>query len=137
MIQQKPRKVSNSYVVTIPREEVEQRGLKVGQLLAIEVRPVEVRPIPLMRPQMTAHYACANLPHQAAHSPSPSPKRGLSRTGISAPLSPRYGSSFRSAATISGVIPGKWPSASRRSRTEANSVAKKPCGTLSRGSARG
>ena len=45
MIQQKLRKVGNSYVVTIPREEVEQRGLKVGQLLAIEVRPVEVRPV--------------------------------------------------------------------------------------------
>lgn len=44
MIQQKPRKVGNSYVVTIPKEEVERRGLKEGQLLSVEVRPVEVRP---------------------------------------------------------------------------------------------
>ncbi len=44
MIQQKMRKVGNSYVVTIPREEVERRGLREGQLLAVEVHPLEVRP---------------------------------------------------------------------------------------------
>ena len=48
MIQQKLRKVGNSYVVTIPKDEVERRGLHEGQLLAIEFEPVEV--VPMMSP---------------------------------------------------------------------------------------
>ncbi|MBI3980115.1 MAG: hypothetical protein HY331_18225 [Chloroflexi bacterium] len=44
MIQQKLRKVGNSYVVTIPKEEVERRGLREGQLLAVQIAPLEVRP---------------------------------------------------------------------------------------------
>jgi antitoxin component of MazEF toxin-antitoxin module len=44
MIQQKLRKVGNSYVVTIPRDEVERRHLREGQLLAVEIQPLEVRP---------------------------------------------------------------------------------------------
>lgn len=56
MIQQKLRKAGNSYVVTIPREEVERRGLEEGQLLAIEVRPVEIRPVlsPALREALDA-----------------------------------------------------------------------------------
>ena len=50
MIQQKLRKVGNSYVVTIPKDEVERRGLREGQLLAIEVEPVEV--VPMMSPEV-------------------------------------------------------------------------------------
>ena len=42
---QKLRKVGNSYVVTIPREEVDRRGLHEGQLLSVHVTPVEVRPV--------------------------------------------------------------------------------------------
>lgn len=45
MIQQKLRKVGNSYVVTIPKREVERRGLREGQLLAVQVEPLEVRPV--------------------------------------------------------------------------------------------
>jgi putative addiction module antidote len=45
MITQKLRKVGNSYVVTIPRDEIERLGIEEGQLLAVEVQPVEVRPI--------------------------------------------------------------------------------------------
>ena len=45
MIQQRLRKVGNSFVVTIPKEEVERRGLREGQLLAVEVHPLEVRPV--------------------------------------------------------------------------------------------
>jgi antitoxin component of MazEF toxin-antitoxin module len=45
MIWQKLRKVGNSYVVTIPKEEVERQNLREGQLLAIEVQPVEIRPV--------------------------------------------------------------------------------------------
>lgn len=45
MIWQKLRKVGNSYVVTIPKDEVERQHLQEGQLLAVEVRPAEVRPV--------------------------------------------------------------------------------------------
>jgi antitoxin component of MazEF toxin-antitoxin module len=44
MIYQKLRRVGNSYVVTIPKEEVESRGLTEGQLLAVHVQPAETRP---------------------------------------------------------------------------------------------
>ncbi len=44
MIWQKLRKVGNSYVVTIPKEEIERQQLQEGQLLAIEIRLAEVRP---------------------------------------------------------------------------------------------
>lgn len=50
MIQQKLRKVGNSFVVTIPKDEVERRGLQEGQLLAIEFEPVEV--VPMMSPEV-------------------------------------------------------------------------------------
>jgi antitoxin component of MazEF toxin-antitoxin module len=42
---QKLRKVGNSYVVTIPKEEVERQNLREGQLLAVEVQPAEIRPV--------------------------------------------------------------------------------------------
>ena len=45
MIQQKLRKVGNSYVVTIPKDEVERKGLREGQLLAIDVQPLSVQPV--------------------------------------------------------------------------------------------
>ena len=45
MIWQKLRKVGNSYVVTIPKEEVERKNLQEGQLLAVEIQPAEVRPM--------------------------------------------------------------------------------------------
>ena len=45
MIWQKLRKVGNSYVVTIPKEEVERKNLQEGQLLAVEIQPAEVRPV--------------------------------------------------------------------------------------------
>lgn len=45
MIVQKLRKVGNSYVITIPREEVERQHLQEGQLLALHVQPVEIRPV--------------------------------------------------------------------------------------------
>lgn len=45
MTQQKLRKVGNSYVVTIPKEEVERLGIEEGQLLEVQVTPLEVRPV--------------------------------------------------------------------------------------------
>lgn len=43
MIQQKIRKVGNSYVVTIPKAEVVRRNLREGQLVSVEIQPLEVR----------------------------------------------------------------------------------------------
>jgi antitoxin component of MazEF toxin-antitoxin module len=45
MIMQKLRRTGNSYVVTIPKEAVERRGFSEGQLLAVELQPLEVRPV--------------------------------------------------------------------------------------------
>jgi antitoxin component of MazEF toxin-antitoxin module len=50
MIQQKLRKVGNSYVVTIPRDEVARQRLREGQLVSVEIRPLEVRPE--LRPEL-------------------------------------------------------------------------------------
>jgi antitoxin component of MazEF toxin-antitoxin module len=50
MIQQRLRKAGNSYVVTIPKEEVERNGWKEGQLLAIDLTPLDVRPV--LRPEL-------------------------------------------------------------------------------------
>ena len=44
MFYQKVRKSGNSYVVTIPREEMEARGIHEGDQLAIDVQKVEIRP---------------------------------------------------------------------------------------------
>ena len=41
----KLRRRGNSYVVTIPKEIVEELHLAVGDLLAIQVQPVENQPI--------------------------------------------------------------------------------------------
>jgi antitoxin component of MazEF toxin-antitoxin module len=45
MFTQQLRKAGNSYVVTIPKEEVELRGWHEGQLLAIQVTELEIRPV--------------------------------------------------------------------------------------------
>jgi putative addiction module antidote len=50
MITAKLRKVGNSYVVTIPRAEVERQQLREGDLLAVDVRRLEVRPA--LRPEI-------------------------------------------------------------------------------------
>jgi antitoxin component of MazEF toxin-antitoxin module len=50
LIQQQLRRFGNSYVVTIPKEEVERNGWQEGQLLAIELTPLEVRPV--LRPAL-------------------------------------------------------------------------------------
>lgn len=50
MIVQQLRKVGNSYVVTIPKEEVERRGWSEGQQLAVELTEVETRPV--LRPEI-------------------------------------------------------------------------------------
>jgi antitoxin component of MazEF toxin-antitoxin module len=45
MFTQQLRKVGNSYVVTAPKDEVERRGWQEGQLLALQLTALEVRPV--------------------------------------------------------------------------------------------
>jgi antitoxin component of MazEF toxin-antitoxin module len=52
LIASKIRKAGNSYVVTIPREEMEARGLEEGQLVGFDPVPVEIRPV--VRPSVQA-----------------------------------------------------------------------------------
>lgn len=52
MIAQKLRRSGNSYIVTIPREEVERQGLTEGEMVVIEVRAAEIRP--KLRPNLRA-----------------------------------------------------------------------------------
>jgi antitoxin component of MazEF toxin-antitoxin module len=45
MIAQQLRRAGNSYVVTIPKEEVERHGWQEGQLLGVELTELELRPV--------------------------------------------------------------------------------------------
>ena len=58
MIASKIRKHGNSYVVTIPREEMEKRGLVEGQLVGFDPIPVELCPVEqertALRPEVRA-----------------------------------------------------------------------------------
>jgi antitoxin component of MazEF toxin-antitoxin module len=45
MIQQQIRKSGNSFVVTIPKSEIERLGLHEGQMVALDLTPLEVKPI--------------------------------------------------------------------------------------------
>lgn len=45
MITGKLRRSGNSFIVTVPRDEVERLNLAEGQMVAIEVHPLEVRPL--------------------------------------------------------------------------------------------
>ena len=40
----KLRRVGNSLVVTVPRDEVSRLGLHEGDLVTVQVRPLDVRP---------------------------------------------------------------------------------------------
>jgi antitoxin component of MazEF toxin-antitoxin module len=50
MIVQQLRKSGNSYVVTIPKDEVERNGWSEGQMLAVDVTEVEITP--KLRPEL-------------------------------------------------------------------------------------
>jgi antitoxin component of MazEF toxin-antitoxin module len=45
VIQQQLRKTGNSYVITIPKEEVERQGWRTGQRFAVQLTPLEERPV--------------------------------------------------------------------------------------------
>jgi antitoxin component of MazEF toxin-antitoxin module len=50
MIQQQVRKSGNSYVVTIPKTEMDRLNLREGQMVAIELTPLELKPV--LRPEL-------------------------------------------------------------------------------------
>ena len=52
MIASKIRKHGNSYVVTIPREEMVKRGLVEGQLVGFDPIPVELRSVEQERTEL-------------------------------------------------------------------------------------
>jgi antitoxin component of MazEF toxin-antitoxin module len=52
MIRQKLRRVGNSYVVTIPKAEIERQHLRVGELVTVEIHPLDV--FPAMPPEVQA-----------------------------------------------------------------------------------
>ena len=45
MVVGKIRRVGNSLVVTVPKEEAEALGIQEGDLVAVEVRKVDLRPV--------------------------------------------------------------------------------------------
>lgn len=63
MIIGKLRKSGNSFIVTVPRDEVERLGLEEGQLVSVDVRPMEVRPA--LSPELR-EWLDEVLPHHAA-----------------------------------------------------------------------
>ena len=65
MITQRLRRAGNSFVVTIPRHEVERLGIQEGDLVAIELQPVEIRP--LMTPELRAIAEATWERNQAAY----------------------------------------------------------------------
>ena len=50
MIQQQLRRVGNSYVITIPKDEVERHGWQEGQRFAVQLTPLVERPV--LRPEL-------------------------------------------------------------------------------------
>ena len=59
MVTGKLRKSGNSFIVTVPRDEVERLGLEEGQLVTVEVHPVEVRPVLTVRQGSDSLPRCA------------------------------------------------------------------------------
>jgi len=64
MITGKLRKSGNSFIVTVPKEEVERLQLAEGQTVSVEVRPVEVRP--KLSPELRAWFDEFFPKHEAA-----------------------------------------------------------------------
>lgn len=54
MITQKLRRVGNSFVVTIPKEEAERQNLHEGDFVGIEVRKIHLKPE--MSPEVRAAF---------------------------------------------------------------------------------
>jgi antitoxin component of MazEF toxin-antitoxin module len=65
MIQQQLRKAGNSYVVTIPKEEVERNGWHEGDRFAIQLTKLEERPV--LRPELEALFEESWAEHEEAY----------------------------------------------------------------------
>ncbi len=65
MIQQKLRKVGNSYVITIPKAEVLRKGLQEGQLLSVDVQPLDM--YPALRPELREAFEASWARSEAAY----------------------------------------------------------------------
>jgi len=50
MITQQLRKSGNNYIVTIPKEEVDRLQLREGQMIALDITPMEIKPV--LRPEL-------------------------------------------------------------------------------------
>jgi antitoxin component of MazEF toxin-antitoxin module len=50
MIQAQVRKSGNSFVVTIPKSEMERLGIMEGQMVALDITPLELKP--RLRPEI-------------------------------------------------------------------------------------
>jgi hypothetical protein len=50
MIQRRLRRSGDQYLVTIPKDEIERRGLHEGQLIGLQIHAVEIGPP--MRPEL-------------------------------------------------------------------------------------
>jgi putative addiction module antidote len=54
MMLQKLRRVGNSFVVTIPKEEAERQNLQEGDLIGVEIRKLHITPE--MSPEVRAAF---------------------------------------------------------------------------------
>ena len=54
LITRRIRKAGNSFVITVPKEEMVRLGLSEGQLVGVQFIPVEVRPI--LPPDLQPHF---------------------------------------------------------------------------------
>ncbi len=62
MVTQKLRRVGNSLVVTIPKEEAERQNLEEGDMVGVEVRKVRIKPE--MSPEVRAAFERSWDAHQ-------------------------------------------------------------------------
>jgi antitoxin component of MazEF toxin-antitoxin module len=63
MVTSTVRKVGNSYMVVIPRVELERLGIAVGDTVSVEVRPVVVETRPRLSPEDEEHLAALLRKH--------------------------------------------------------------------------
>jgi antitoxin component of MazEF toxin-antitoxin module len=65
LIHQQLRKAGNSYVITIPKDEVERNGWNVGDRFVVQLTPLEERPV--LRPELQKLLEESWEQHEAAY----------------------------------------------------------------------
>lgn len=65
MVTSSVRRVGNSYMVAIPRAEMERLHLAVGDTVSVEVRPVVVETKPRLSPEDQKHLSALLAKHDA------------------------------------------------------------------------